>query len=242
MGDENDLAPPFRCLEIRRQQLVDRLVVEVFVGLIDNQRAGIGDVHAEIQDQQDDALRAWRQLANAFADLGEREVLLGATSARIRGLGVGGRLELIDGTRLVVRAVVDDGLIGGGELALVDSPWASTAVPTDRYMLIQYDGARATFDLAAAAAVKNDGAVRVRAEGETPILRHADAVRPQAVIKEVFGEFIYQPHEGRNIHREAEWVVQNIIEADLALLGRFKCHRNLVPDLAGAMAELIVLN
>lgn len=179
--------------------------------------------------------------ANAFAGLGEREVLLGATSARIRGLGVGGRLELIDGTRLVVRAVVDDGLIGGGELALVDSPWASTAVPTDRYMLIQYDGARATFDLAAAAAVKNDGAVRVRAEGETPILRHADAVRPQAVIKEVFGEFIYQPHEGRNIHREAEWVVQNIIEADLALLGRFKCHRNLVPDLAGAMAELIAL-
>ena len=168
-------------------------------------------------------------------------MLLGATSARIRGLGVGGRLELIDGTRLVVRAVVDDGLIGGGELALVDSPWASTAVPTDRYMLIQYDGARATFDLAAAAAVKNDGAVRVRAEGETPILRHADAVRPQAVIKEVFGEFIYQPHEGRNIHREAEWVVQNIIEADLALLGRFKCHRNLVPDLAGAMAELIAL-
>ena len=62
VGDENDLAPPFRCLEVRRQQLVDRLVVEIFVGLIDNQRAGIGNVHAEIQDQQDDALRAWRQL------------------------------------------------------------------------------------------------------------------------------------------------------------------------------------
>ena len=41
VGDENDLAPPFRCLEVRRQQLVVRLVVEVFVGLIDNQRAGI---------------------------------------------------------------------------------------------------------------------------------------------------------------------------------------------------------
>ena len=35
MRDENDLAPLFRCLEVCRQQFVNRLVVEIFVGLID---------------------------------------------------------------------------------------------------------------------------------------------------------------------------------------------------------------
>ncbi len=180
--------------------------------------------------------------ANIFDSLGEREVLLSATSARIRGVGAGGRLELSDGTVLVVRAVVHDARIGGGELAVADSAWAKIAVPTERYMLIQYDGDRTAFESAAAAAVSDGAPVRVRGEGEAPIFRYADAVRPQAAIKEVFGEFFYRPREGQNIDREADWVEKNIVRADVALLGSFKCHRILVPALAGAMQELIALD
>lgn len=180
--------------------------------------------------------------AEAFAGLGEREVLLGMMSARIRGVGAGGRLQLIDGTEWIVRAVVDDALIGGGEIAVADSSWAMIAVPTERYMLIQYEGDRAAFESAAAAAMPDGAQVRVRGEGETPIFRHADAVRPQVTIKEVFGEFFYRPHDGGSIHREADWVNRNIILTEVALLGSFKCHRNLVPALAGAMEELIALD
>ena len=93
MGDENDLAPPFRCLEVRRQQLVDRLVVEVFVGLIDNQRAGIGDVHVEIQDQQD--LRCPSCLETDF-QVGAKEPLYTTTSPKNRNMVLASALISIE--------------------------------------------------------------------------------------------------------------------------------------------------
>ena len=174
----------------------------------------------------------------AFAKLEGSDVLLGSSAARFRGVGVGGRLELLDGTQLTVRAVVDDVLIGGGELALAATSPIAALVPVDRYLLALYRGPREVFEAAVEAAA-GDRPVRVRQQGEVPFLRHADAVRPQIAIKQVFGEFFFQPQSGGAINREAAWVERNIVLAEVPLLGEFKCHRVLIPPLVGAMEQLI---
>ena len=176
--------------------------------------------------------------ADLFANLGVGEVLLGSTAARFRGVGPGGRLELLDGTQLTVRAVVDDVLIGGGELAIAVTSSVAALVPVDRYLLAMFRGPRDILEAAAQAAA-GDRPVRVRQQGEVPFLRHADAVLPQIAIKQIFGEFFFQPQPGGVIHREAAWVARNIVLAEVPLLGAFKCHRVLIPALVGAMEQLI---
>mgnify|MGYP006155109167 CR=1 FL=1 len=176
--------------------------------------------------------------ADLFANLGPTEVLLGSAAAQFRGIGAGGRLKMLDGTQLTVRAVVDDALIGGGELALAMTSPVAELIPVDRYLLALYLGPRTIFDAAADAAAR-DQPVRVRKQGEAPFLRHADAVSPQIVIKQVFGEFFFQAQSNGAINREAVWVERNIVLADVPLLGKLKCHRVLIPLLVGAMEQLI---
>lgn len=62
MRDQYDLPPWFCGLEIRCEQLVNGLVVKIFVRLIHNKRAGIADVHAKVQDEKYDSLRTGRKL------------------------------------------------------------------------------------------------------------------------------------------------------------------------------------
>ena len=177
--------------------------------------------------------------AGLLASLAADEAVLGETSARLRRLGAGGRFELADGTSLTVRAVVPDALIGGGELAVVRSSWSRRAVPDERYLLIDYEGERARLEAAVRALLPPETAIRFRTPGETPILRHSDAVLPQARIKERFGEFALHPGPGGGFTRDPEWEARNLVTIELPLLGAIHCHRLLVPVLAAAMRELI---
>ena len=180
------------------------------------------------------------EAAAVFADLGEGEAILGATSAQLRGFGPGGRLELSDGTQLRVRAVVADALIGGGEVA-VAAAWAPALLLPARYALLRFQGDRDALDAALAAAVPGGAPVRIRGRTETPILRHADAVLPLARIKQRFGEFAYRALPGGAIDRDPAWIQRNIVLTEVPLLGIVQCHRNLIPALAGAMTDLIAL-
>src|SRR4029450_13703494 len=84
--------------------------------------------------------------------------------------------------------------------------------------------------------------VRPRAPGETPFLRHADAVLPQALIKARFGEFSYRPAGEGPGGLDPGWLGANIVEADLPLLGHVRCHRALIPSLRGALLDLEAAN
>jgi hypothetical protein len=68
-------------------------------------------------------------------------------------------------------------------------------------------------------------------------------VLPQVLIKDQFGEFWFRPTPGDvAFDIGAAWMDDNIVAADVPLLGAVTCHRNLVPALAGAMEELIQRN
>ena len=57
-------------------------------------------------------------------------------------------------------------------------------------------------------------------------------------MKERFGEFAFRQLAGRDFEPDPVWVRDHLVEADIPLLGRVRCHRAIVADLRDAMLEL----
>ena len=173
-----------------------------------------------------------------FARLGGGGAILGATSARLRGLTSGGRLQFDNGVALTVASVVDDALIGAAEAAVSTETATTLGIHDARYLLVSHDGDRAQVEAAIRALLPPDGAVRIRAPSETPVLRHGDAVLPQVTIKERFGEFAYRPSGDGTFQVDATWEAEHLVSTELPIVGRVRCHRELVAALSGAFSEL----
>ena len=175
-----------------------------------------------------------------FRELGPGEAVLGETSARLRGVDAGDRIMVAGGPTLVVTAVVPDALVAAAEVVVSTATAAEVGIATERFVLVTAtDDADATAsDIRAL--VPPGTRLRVRRPGETPYLRSSDAVLPQARIKDVFGEFAYRPAAtgARELHLDPAWTAANIVDAELPVIGRLRCHRALVPALRGAMQEL----
>jgi D-alanyl-D-alanine carboxypeptidase len=174
----------------------------------------------------------------AFRRLAPTEALLGATSARLRHLGPGGRVELAGGRRLTVAGVVDDALVGAAEVAVSRMGGPAVGVTRDRYALLAYRGGRAAVAAAVRRALPAGLPVRLRGPGETPFFRAGDAVLPQAMIKERFGEFAWRPAGGGDFVQDPAWQAANLATRRVPVLGPVRCNRVLLPALAGAMREL----
>jgi D-alanyl-D-alanine carboxypeptidase len=178
-----------------------------------------------------------------FARLRPDEALLGATSARLRRLGPGGRLRLDTasgrGRWVTVAGVVDDVLVGAAEVAVTTAGARTLGITRDRYLLLAYRGGRAAVGTGVRRALKGTGlAVRLRGPGETPFFRAGDAVLPQAMVKERFGEFAWRKGRADAFVQDRAWVAANLATARVPILGRVHCNRALLPSLAGAMGEL----
>jgi hypothetical protein len=184
----------------------------------------------------------------AFRRLAPTEALLGATSARLRHLGPGGRLRLlggsggsppVDGERwLTVAGVVDDALVGAAEVAVSRVGGRAVGLTRDRYALLAYRGGRTAVAAAVRRALPTGLPVRLRGPGETPFFRAGDAVLPQAMVKERFGEFAWRPAGGGDFVQDPAWRAANLATGRVPILGRVRCNRVLLPALAGAMREL----
>jgi hypothetical protein len=171
----------------------------------------------------------------ALAMLQPGDAVLGESSARLRRIGVGGRLEFADGAELIVRAVVPDAVILNREVA-----FAAAISPGDRRQLwLRYDGPHQTFEEALAARLPSDTPLRIRALDESDFIEGYAPVLPQVRLKLALGEFSFRPTTGTSFVRDARWETNNLMTAEVPLIGRVRCHRLLVPALRGAMQELI---
>jgi hypothetical protein len=175
--------------------------------------------------------------AAAICGLGDDEALLGETSARLRRLDEGGTIDLAVGVAVRVAGVVADEAVGAAELVLSPAGAARAGVRVERYALVRHGGERPTVEVAVREAA-GDVPLRVRAPGETPWFRHGDAVLPQALVKERFGEFSARLGAGGSMTLDAGWTRAAIVTEEVPLLGRVSCHRDLLPALRGALAEL----
>jgi hypothetical protein len=177
----------------------------------------------------------------ALAELGPGEALLGETSAGLRRIGPGGRLELAGGTTLEVVAVVPDEAVGAAEVVVDRATGEAIGIRSPRAALVAHDGDRTAVERAVAGAAVGTP-VRFRAPGETPFLRAADAVLPQALLKAVYGEFAHRAAgpDSRDVEVDPEWVAANIVDADVPVLGSVRCHRAVVDALRAAMHRIEV--
>lgn len=171
----------------------------------------------------------------ALAQLQPGEALLGATSATLRAAAPGSQLLLADGTAVTVAGVVADEAVAAAEVVVHRDGPPLLTVP--RYLLVRYRGARSDLEQAVRALAPTVP-VRLREAGETPFLRHGDAVLPQSLVKERFGEFAYRPGGEGELVQDPVWVAEHIVTVDVPILGRIRCHRAVVDAVHGALTEL----
>ena len=165
--------------------------------------------------------------------------ILGASSAELRELDIGGHLRL--GRRIVtVEGVLDDTLVGAHELVVGLEDGIELGIDRARYILVEpTSGADpASVEAAIRRVVPGDVRVRIRRPGETPVFRHGDAVLPQIGVKELFGEFAAAPRSDGTLAVDPEWERDNITTGPVPVLGRVRCHRLVLPLVRAALQDL----
>lgn len=174
-------------------------------------------------------------------ELGQRDrdrvpgALLGSASSAIRRIGPGGELDL-QGTRVKVIGVLPDEFIGAHEVVVGPDTGKRLGINRDRYLLLN-PGQLSRANLTRRVEGSANEPVQMRWPGETPFLRHGDAVQPQVVLKERFGEFIARPTSGGGLDIGPGFGGQ-LETRRVPLLGKITCNKQLMPQLVGAMKEL----
>lgn len=162
--------------------------------------------------------------------------ILSRTSSRLRDLGVDDSVEF-GGRTLRVVGVVDDEIVGAAELVV--RAGAFDEIRTPRYLLIAYRGPRAAIERAIQDLVPINTALRFRAPDETAVLRHGDAVLPQAWVKRDFGEFMSRATTAAGpLPPDAAFEAANVATYDLPLVGTVRCHREIEAALRRALESL----
>ena len=110
-----------------------------------------------------------------------------------------------------------------------------------RGFLLQFHGDRQAIQRAIDDTLDELGAsepIRFRTPAETTWLRHGDAVLPAALVKAGFGEFAYRDTAGRSVETAQTWTDENIVAADLPVVGTVRCHENVIAALDSAFTQL----
>ena len=112
------------------------------------------------------------------------------------GPQVGSTLEIDGRARVTVTAIVPDADVAAAELVVSDATGTQIGIATPRAALVRYTGDRADLERAVTASMPRGTVGRFRSPAETTYLRHGDAVLPQSLVKQRFGEFAVRPVDG----------------------------------------------
>jgi hypothetical protein len=175
------------------------------------------------------------------AALRDGDAVLGASSAALRRIDVGGTLSF-GGDEIRVGAIVPDDAVGWSEMLVSRSVGSGLGISHDRYLLATTANTSLTEDAfrERVAELLSDGTpIRVDAPGSTPYVRVASGVRPAVVMKQVFGEFSATVRsDGVYLDLDPAWVDRNIVTRSVPLLGSVTCHRKLFPPMIAALEDL----
>ena len=172
--------------------------------------------------------------------LGPGEVLLSERSAALRGLDVGGRVDLGDAVGLRIVGIVADRVARGSEflVARADRDAVGFAFGGREALLVRHAGTapvRAALDASADAAEGDGDAVRVWHGG-----RRVPLVLDTLTLKERFGEFAFRlVLDQREVVVDPAYVDATMVEERMPVIGTVRCHRAIMDDLRAAVDELI---
>ena len=178
--------------------------------------------------------------SDVAAALSAGTVVLGETSANLRGAQVGDEVAFVgwDGStqRFSVGAIAPDESVWWAELVFSESAAASFGF--DRKSSMAIWGFRAQDEIVIDLWTRLPE-VRMRISSQDDP-RDPDGVLPTVLVKERFGEFSYRPTgNGDQVVIDQTWKDENIVNVSLPLLGPFRCHRVVVPYLRSAIEEVI---
>jgi hypothetical protein len=169
------------------------------------------------------------------------EGVLGARSAELRGLGVGGTLTF-DGRQVRIGAVVPDGSIGWSELLLARQVGERLGIVDDRYLLAQPVGEMTAggWERLVAGLLHEGTPIRTVPPGGSRYMRVASGVNPPIVVKERFGEFAAEvdPERPAYLTIDPRWVTGHLRTQAVPLLGRVTCNVAFLPPLVHALREI----
>lgn len=181
------------------------------------------------------------------ANLADGEAILGQTSAKLRHLGPGGVMRFQGGSSVTVVGVLPDALVGAAEVVVNRATGGTIGVTLNRYVLFQPSSglqpSSQQFERRFRAVLPPGllyPVVQVRAPGETTYLRADDSTLPPALVKRRFGEWSGRPlTEETGIEIDPTWVQDHIVTVTIPVLGRVACNERLLPQLRGAMKDLV---
>ena len=173
-----------------------------------------------------------------FLSLRPGEALLAETEAELRGFGAGLVLDL-GGREVTVTGVVGDAATNGYEL-LLPGPVPPSWRGPDRFLLaLTTDCATGPIRKRLEPLLEPGRTLRVRCGRQQPFMRYGDSVLPQLLIKKSFGEFAARPLPDGTLAVERSWTRRNIVTATVPLLPPVTCHRAILPQLRGALRDLV---
>jgi hypothetical protein len=158
--------------------------------------------------------------------------LLSRTSARVRRVGIGGRLRLADGRIVRVAGVADDDTVGHAEIVLTRRDAGSGKAGTRQLLVATTRPERFARRLG------RGGTVRIRTL--SPTLQTSPRLVARALeTKARFGEFaVGLPYGGDWTRIEPGWLERNVVTRDVPILGSVTCNRRLFPPLRRALRSL----
>lgn len=185
----------------------------------------------------------------AVAAVDDGQAVLSATSAALRELGPGAMLAFAGDVRVRVAAVLPDHLVGAAEMLVDRDVGRALGVRHERYALVRPVDPDASTGVVKAmlrpllpSSLGVNRRIQVRAPGDTPYFRAGDAVLPLVVVKALFGEFAARPNPRARggLIVDPTWLHANIRRTELpAIDGTVTCHRAILPQLEGALRELV---
>jgi hypothetical protein len=172
------------------------------------------------------------------SELAVGRAVMSTRSAALRGARTGDRI-LLEGwngelVELEIGVLVDDEEIDWVELVIAEADAARLGLVRPARLLVW-----GVDDLVALAATTRaavpDGPIRVSLPGDPS---PEDWVLPTVAVKERFGEFSFRRGVGDSIIIDRGWLERWIVEIELPLIGRLRCHRLVIPYLRGALREI----
>ena len=172
-----------------------------------------------------------------FLALRPGRALISETSARLRGVGAGGRLRLVAGRSLRVAGVVDDELVRSSEVVITDSDQRVRRGDGTSVLAVLRPDASVHPDGFARRAERGAGA-RVLPGGPLGERGFAGPARP-AELKARFGEpAVGLPYGDDWVRLDPAFLRRYIVTRSVPILGSVTCHRALIRPLRAALAEL----
>ncbi len=181
--------------------------------------------------------------AASIAGLRPGQAVLTETAADLRGIGVGGHIDLVGRPGLEVVAVVPDGALRRSEIAVHTDEASAIGLPEGGAITVVHEatpGDAIDALVAALGELAPDG-VEPRVSGRSDDgARRSPLVLSLPELKASFGEFTYRPRSGvREIDIDPSFVDRNIVTAGVPILGNVQCHRAIIDDLRGALEEVV---